>query len=195
MGLNDLREKYDYPVSEPEVKELKHGWVRAEHIFFFRTSLTPKTKVVVELGSWLGSSARLLCDRAPNATIICVDNWKGTLRYKHLVASGEPQIPLYNTFLVNTWDLKDRIIPVKEDSVIGLKKIKEAGIIPDIIYVDAGHLYDEVMADITTSKSLFPEVFVCGDDYNFNDVHNAVHNYAKEHNLEVCNVDSVWWYK
>lgn len=56
-----------------------------------------------------------------------------------------------------------------------------AGIIPDIIYIDADHHYQAAKNDIMRSLELFPRALLVGDDYgNYEDVRKAVHECANE---------------
>lgn len=43
-----------------------------------------------------------------------------------------------------------------------------------VIYIDANHHYDPVLADIGRCAELFPEAAICGDDWDYPDVMRGV---------------------
>ena len=43
--------------------------------------------------------------------------------------------------------------------------MKQQGIVPDVIYIDADHHYDPCLADIRASLRAFPDALCVGDDY------------------------------
>lgn len=181
--MNELK-KYKFPKEKPKVEKKICGWFNSTNSAYLRMMLNKNVKYVMELGSWLGMSARTMADFAPNATVICIDHWKGSIEHQDIFF---PE--LYETFLVNCWDYKDRIIPIKEESIVGMKKVYESGIKPELIYVDASHEYEDVKKDIQTAKKLFPDAVICGDDYNRKGVRQAV-----DENGNVGSDGIFWWY-
>ena len=41
----------------------------------------------------------------------------------------------------------------------------QAGIKPDVIFIDADHNYENVLKEIETAFRLFPNAVICGHDY------------------------------
>ena len=79
--IESLRKKYDYPKLKPNIEKHVKGWQRAENVAYLRMVLSDKTKVILELGTFLGQNVLFMEKVAPNATIIAIDNFKGeTLR-------------------------------------------------------------------------------------------------------------------
>jgi hypothetical protein len=58
------------------------GWLGAGSEVMLAQSLSAKTKLVIELGAWLGLSTRYIADAAPNATVVSVDHWKGSAEHQ-----------------------------------------------------------------------------------------------------------------
>ena len=187
-GINELKTKYGFPKEIPTEKPDYHGWFKSANSALLRMILTKNTKVVVELGSLFGLSARNMHKFAPNATIICIDTWKGNPGW--IDCSYFDDLDMYKTFLSSCWDFQDRIIPMKEDSQKGMKILSELGIKPDLIYIDASHEYQDVVDDIVMAKELFPNAFICGDDYLKPDVLKAVNE-----NGNYNATDNFWWYQ
>jgi len=72
---------------------------------------------------------------------------------------------LYETFLRNLWDLRDRVIPVRKDTCEAMALLWTLDIHPDILYVDASHDKASVCKDVTAAVNLFPEAKILGDDW------------------------------
>eukprot|EP01052_Picozoa_sp_SAG31_P032855 SAG31_NODE_3648_length_4028_cov_10.401120_2_plen_82_part_00 len=76
-------------------------------------------------------------------------------------------LPLYETFLVNLWPMKDRVIPMRMSTIEALNALAEQQLEPDLIVVDADHRYSAVWADIEACLSLFPNSVILGTDYDY----------------------------
>ena len=61
--------------TNPSVEAYHHGWFYPPHKVVLAELLSPETRCVVELGSWLGKSTLFIAEHAPNAVIISVDLW------------------------------------------------------------------------------------------------------------------------
>jgi hypothetical protein len=73
----------------PEVYELKnplpfdgHGWFGHEE-HFKNLLAEKKPKIAIEVGSWLGCSARSIASKLPSdGILIAVDHWKGSIEHQ-----------------------------------------------------------------------------------------------------------------
>jgi hypothetical protein len=172
MSLKTLKAKYVWPDPMPTVPPLVHGWWSgAKHFSHF---VGPQVKVYAEVGSWLGKSATWFAEQCPNATIICVDHWEGSAEHKKNVEWNAMLPTLYDTFLVNMKDYKDRLIPLRTDSVNGMHEMHYHGVTPDILYIDASHDEENVYKDLITALKLFPEAKIIGDDWKYGPVKAGV---------------------
>lgn len=100
---------------------------------------------------------------------------------------------LYETFLVNVWDYRERVVPLRSTTLSGLKLLHRLDVVPDFIYVDAAHDYESVKQDVLTAKKLFPEATLAGDDFNWQDVKRAVLDCGFSDRL--CHNGRCWWVK
>lgn len=137
--------------------------------------ITHRPKLVVEIGVWKGGSAAHMASVAKKLgiegfEIICIDTFLGSEEHwtpvpdypKHLLPSyymprrknGRPM--LYEVFMSNMlyWGHEDVVTPFPIDSVNGLITLKNLGVVPDGIYIDAGHDADSVTKDIKNSLSI-----------------------------------------
>lgn len=176
-----------FPKTIPNVGFCGHGWMRDENQRVLPRFLGPKTKTIVEVGTWLGLSARFMLDRAPNAKLYAVDHWNGL---------PEPNLADWKTiapdpwlqFTRDCWDYRDRIVPIRADSWAGIDALRD--LVPDLVYVDGGHAYERVHGDLTRIVARWPTTVIVGDDWDWDGVRQA----AQEIFGERLNVDgNCWW--
>ena len=183
MTLADLIDANPWPGQRPDVPIVRWGW-GIEGAALLRELVDPQVRVVLEIGSLLGGSARFWAEHCPEATVLCVDPWidvaDATERpfLEHVpelidVVVGRVD-GLYDVFLAANWDLRDRLIPLRGFSPDRLASVHAAGVTPDVVYVDGSHVYEDVIADLTTARALFPDALLCGDDYDWPAVAAAV---------------------
>lgn len=176
---------------------------RNKEIFYILSQLT-EPKIILEIGSWEGSSA-LSWGKATEeyqSTILCVDTWLGSIEHyenvlydsewsrEHLFLNdGYPTI--YKTFVTNIREnlLQDRVISIPIDSRQAFMILEKNKISPDICYIDAAHDYDSVLSDLNGAKRINSGI-ICGDDYYYHNgsgIRDAVHYFADENSLHVVN--------
>ncbi len=173
-AIEKLRSRHPWPSQKPASIRPVEGWLDHGNKRVLARSLSPATRVVVELGSWLGLSARYLAEKAPNAVVVCVDTWQGSREHTSDDALRDLVARLYDSFLGNTWDLRNRIVPIRALSWDGLEEVHAAGVRPDLIYVDASHAKEDVERDLETAIRLFPDAVLLGDDWSWASVRAGV---------------------
>jgi hypothetical protein len=161
------------------------GWLCPDTANALAERVNAETRLIVECGTWLGVSARLFMQRAPNAELICIDTWMGSPEHwNDKRADGTPgdwasRLPtLYKTCQRNLWPWHDRITMVRQDSLVGLGQVYEAGLHPDLIYLDSKHTAGRVSAELSLCLELFPDARVVMDDYNNAAVMSAAYDHA-----------------
>jgi hypothetical protein len=190
--LNELRVRYPWPLSVPDVPAALSGWFGESHERVLGRRLSSQTRLVVELGSWLGLSTRFLLRNAPGATVVAIDHWKGS-REHHAEQRWREVLPtLYETFLVNCQDYSDRLVPMRTTTLLGLAELAELGLTPDLVYVDASHETEDVLADLLTIARHWPEATIVGDDWRWDSVRVAVEQFAAQTQRVVRVDDTVW---
>jgi hypothetical protein len=194
-ALDALAAAFPWPATRPalpEVPERNLGWLREGSKDALASALSERTRVVVELGAWLGLSTRFALERAPNATVVSVDHWRGSPEH-HDSEEWRQMLPtLYETFLALNWEHRARIVPVRRSTVEGLAAIAEHGVEPDAIYVDAGHEYESVLEDLETGHRLFPKAVLVGDDFDWLGVRQALEEFRSRHGFEIIRYRTGW---
>lgn len=187
----------DIPEPYRSVKDLpfdNHGWFcngrQLEHIISQRSP-----KIVIEIGSWLGSSTRFIASNIPqDGVVYAVDTWKGSQNEDaHLQDSRLPY--LYHLFLSNVKhaNLTTKIIPIRMESIEASKALN---IQADLIYLDGAHDTPSVIEDI---MNWYPHLneggLMCGDDWVWDSVQDAVIQCAIRLNKKVREQQNFWWYE
>jgi predicted O-methyltransferase YrrM len=189
MSLNQLIKKYKLP-DEYDDEDLNYPkWFNKWHIAKFPRHLKPDTKLIVELGSWVGYSSSWLAEYCPDAHIICIDTWAGSDEH----GDKYDRSKLYSQFTRNMSQYRDRIIPLKMNTVAGLLELSKHNINKNVefVYIDASHNYEDVICDLEMCHHLFPNAEILGDDlrwrnptqHNRKTVMEALHHFCLKYNI------------
>jgi Methyltransferase domain len=184
-----------------------HGW-GGDSPAFRELILETKPRLIVEVGTWKGASAiemaRVLADAGLPGEILCIDTWLGALefwtdhddpeRYRSLrLRHGWPQV--YYQFLANVVHRghQSRIIPFPQTSATGALWLRYYDIRAELIYIDASHEEEDVLADLSAYwEVLAPGGTLFGDDYDWDGVRLAVQQFAGEHRLTIAFTADKW---
>ncbi|HEX3862567.1 MAG TPA: class I SAM-dependent methyltransferase [Stellaceae bacterium] len=158
-----------------------HGW-GSQHPIFERLLRELRPRHILEIGTWKGASAIHMARLQQglglhDAEIVCVDTWLGALefwadhndasRYRSLnLTNGFPAV--YYTFLRNVVAeaVASVITPFPTTSAIAARFFKRHNLTFDLIYLDASHDYEDVVADVAAYWPLVaPGGALFGDDF------------------------------
>lgn len=159
----------------------------------------------VEVGSWLGRStiylASQLRGRGHRAKIDAVDTWNGgsdPVLSQRVASMGGPE-NLFQSFLRNVADAgyADLIYPVRLASTEAATAYADNSI--DVVYLDAGHSYSEVLADLHAwYPKVKPNGIIAGHDFVFDNpvsrdgVVRAVCEFFEDKPLEIMPQARTW---
>ncbi|HUU46031.1 MAG TPA: class I SAM-dependent methyltransferase [Acidobacteriota bacterium] len=187
-AIETLKLRYPWPAEKPDVPAEMSGWFAGPNRQALAELLSPATDVVLELGSWVGMSATHICQCAPNATVLCIDHWLGSAEH-HRRPEWEARLPtLYETFLVNMWEFRDRLIPMKTTTLEGMREIHALGIVPRIVYIDAAHDEESVFQDVSMAQESFPTADILGDDWPWDSVRKGVVRATWRKHFKTCGI-------
>lgn len=178
--LAELAAAHPWPDERPSVPANGHGWLSTSSKELLGSILNDRTRLVLELGSWMGLSTRFIADHAPHAVVIAVDHWQGNAEHQHDPELRRLLPALYETFLTNCWQYRSRLIPLRMTVSHGLDEISRLGIAPEVVFIDAEQDYEAVKADLSRIRLLFPEAIVVGDDWNREGVQRGVVDVVRE---------------
>lgn len=149
-----------------EIAEKIFGWMNPAELTWLARQ-AEKHHTIAEIGSYVGRSTRALADNT-KGQVYAIDTWEGSIEHE-IDLVGKPEGYLYDNFLSNVGDLveKKRILPLRMKSLEAARLFMQDGIRFDMIFIDAGHLYDDVRADIEAWLPLLaPGGIICGHDYS-----------------------------
>jgi hypothetical protein len=193
MGLIELKNAFPFPANIPEVPPHDHGWFWEAHVELLSGAMGPHVNVILELGSWLGKSTRWFAEKSPNATIIAVDHWQGSAEHFEKPEWSTLLPTLYETFIKNCWAFRDRIIPLRMNTISGMGFVNQFGVNPDLIFIDAGHDYASAYGDVSNALRLFPNAALCGDDFYWAGVNRAVTEHVQQGSMCASYKENQWW--
>lgn len=150
--LRDTQFYFDYAANSIP------GWMSfKEQLFLYESAKMMDS--VIELGSWKGKSTHALCSSGCRS-VVAIDTWKGSQFEPEAhaeAATGSVLEEFKNNvghFKNLTWIQKD-INEAVEQTTDGAA---------DMVFIDAGHTYEEVKNDIRKWKSKC-KILLCGHDY------------------------------
>lgn len=154
------------------------GWFKFDGVYRDAVREAPKAGAVfVEVGSWKGKSAAFMGVEIANSgkaiEFYAVDHWKGSDEPAHHADPDVQAGRLYEVFLRNIRPVADHIRPLRCSSVEAARTFDDASL--DLVFLDAGHSYEDVSADIAAwLPKLKPGAVIAGDDYNWSGVRQAI---------------------
>lgn len=174
---------------------------------------TVRPETIVELGAWKGHSANFMIDCCrkeglDRAKLVSVDTFLGGP--EHWVGTGTDQgiaealaglnrrngMPrIIDAFLGNTIARgnEGRIFPFTADTYGAAAVMRAMSFKADLIFIDAGHAYEQVVQEVHDYLPVLSERGVIfGDDYQFPPVANAVHDMAKHYGFGVAVLSRKW---
>lgn len=117
---------------------------------------------IVEIGCWLGGSARAMADNTAG-TVICVDPFIRTPDSQDDALWTDDPEWLWKTFQ-NNMDGLTNVIPMRMTSLEAARWLQ--GWKFDMIFHDADHSYDSVKADMLAWRPMLaPGGLLCGHDW------------------------------
>ena len=157
------------------------GWVRPIELGWLYTT-AQRMSNVVEVGSWKGKSTDALLAGC-KGTVWAVDHFNGSKSERNSFHKEAMEKDISKIFLENVGHYQNLKL-LKMDSLEAAKRFKDKSV--DMVFIDGGHEYEEVKADI---EAWLPKTrkLICGHDYN-GDIKRATDEILGD----VSIVDSIW---
>jgi len=154
------------------------GWFHFTEPYSQAVRAAKDGSIFVELGCWKGRSASFLAVEIVNSgkeiDLNFVDHWGGSEEEAH---KTDPELErVFDIFKSNVAKSGVKHTIHRMPTVEAAKKFADGSI--DFIWVDAGHEYDEVLADLEAwFPKLKPQGIIGGDDYPMKGVEAAVQEF------------------
>ena len=178
--IKKIRQKFKYKKSKPKIKmNFRQNWFSEDNqtmlLKYIKKYCNKRKSIILELGTWMGRSAYFESKYiTEDSIVICVDHWKGDISIGKEYKNEESDL-LYKQFIINLWEYKEKVIPVRMDGDKAIKLLYEMGIKPDLIYLDMDHSYESVIVNLKNIHKYYSEVPLVGDDfYHYEGVKRAV---------------------
>lgn len=187
------------PFSPSLPQTISFGWLFPAQQILLNHVLREETRVVVQLGAYLGKTTLFIAEHAPRALIFVVDPWDNA------VLKAEPslnknfanidlfdRVPFFSTFLRNTWHMAARRRPDEGDRLVGVVPLRmgfeeglallkaELGLRPDVLYWEGFPNEAGLLQTLGAVKEAFPGVVVVGDGYNYPEVQAGLARASKD---------------
>ncbi len=169
--LELLRSTFSWPQQAPRAQQVDWCLDAGGKHLVERIIRSKSHPIVLEIGSFVGGSAKRWLECSPNVTVICVDPWafetplRDFARRQGQTAATIRQLEqpdgVLQTFLANLWSHRQRVIPIRGRSPEALFWIDEHWVQPDVIYLDA----DKSGSELEVCRQLFPQARITGDDW------------------------------
>lgn len=181
------------------------GWCDAPEVFD-RLIDRFQPRLIIEVGSWKGTSAHYMIKRAllhkDDAAIICIDTWLGSTEHwlypkmREMLKLRHGRPTLHEQFMANVVHagLQEHVVPVPLPSRLAsmvLAEIRLGGdaLLSPLVYIDGAHDEASVREDIAAWwPFVAPGGIMLGDDYAppWTGVINAAARFRSEHAGEIC---------
>lgn len=136
-------------------------------------------RVIVEVGSFCGSSACFIADYLKNknipAIVICIDTWCGDINmwlksnFSNIMNKRDGHPKLFESFIstVRRYTADDIVIPLQVSSVVAARMLEVLKYKVDMVYLDSAHEAGETFMELNLYYDLLRSGGVIfGDDYN-----------------------------
>lgn len=142
---------------------------------------------IVEIGCWTGSSTYSLL-KGCKGTVYAIDHFKGSAG-AGLNMSKEEAEKVYQTFLKNVGHFPNLKV-IKLPSNEAVYQFEDGSM--DMVFIDGDHFYPSVIEDITIWRPKVTKM-ICGHDYHFAPVKQAVDELIGEGNYKVTETGLIWY--
>jgi hypothetical protein len=195
MKLNKLFKGTEYPIIwEVEPQYVKyiipkmHGWFSKNTELILSYVLKNfNYHTIIELGSWFGKSTSFILENMKNDTkLYCFDKFQNVANSTYSYNEKSPMdnfyftTPRYETFCKNIASYikpNKKCFTIKYDVNQFIKILNNKFIIPNIIFIDAIKKKSALLKILSDIFNQYKDIIVIGDDYVFDSVKEAVHQF------------------
>jgi predicted O-methyltransferase YrrM len=173
--LAGLKARYPWPTERPSESPILWSLDYGGRRLITDAIASRGVSVLLEIGSFLGGSARQWLAASREVVVVCVDPWPDLIdsgrgiAAHHIGRAYRDQLRapegVYRSFLSSMWDVRHRIVHVRGMSLDVLPELHSLGLRPDMVYIDA----DKKGHEIPVCDELFPDAVIAGDDWNWSD--------------------------
>jgi glycosyltransferase involved in cell wall biosynthesis len=179
--------KYYFEYAAPDIE----GWMTFPELTWLYEQ-GKKYKTIAEIGSWAGRSTHALLSgnsKVKGGIVTAIDTWQGSKDTRDETNWRAKQKDMFSEFKKNVGHFKNLDFIIRP-SLEAVEACPDNGV--DMVFIDAGHTYEEVKADILAWLPKAKKI-ISGHDYKpdvWMGVVQAVDEiFGKPDGVE----DSIWW--
>lgn len=173
-ATNILRDWFPWPAQKyegtPDQLD-QHFTCHSTSITLNRMLEETRPHTVLEIGVWLGGTTKQFVE-AGVSNVISVDTWLGSEEHQNRTAWADRRDDsdqflgqLYDQFITNLWDHRERIIPIRSTGIAAMHLLQCFCVAPELIFVDGSHDEVSVRTELDLAHRLFPNAPIVCDDY------------------------------
>lgn len=200
--LEQFKSRYPWPPEKPSIQPTDWSLDGGGKEIVIDKIRSAKLECIVEIGVFFGGSVRKWILGTSDTVVIAVDPWIPSGWWsEYAVVNGHEELAAqlrsengpYETFLVSTWEVRKRVVPVKRSSPSVLYEIAEAGVVPDLFFFDS----DKTGKDLEVAHELFPDAVLAGDDWTWGrdrnyPIRKVVIAFCEKHNYSYRTSAATW---
>lgn len=176
---------------EVDIREalMIEGWMDSQELTWLAEQARNKTNIV-EIGCWKGRSTRAMAENCEKGMVLVIDDFTGNGNDKTMtMAANKTPEEMFEIFRGNMMGVTN-VHALREPSMKAIKMLPDMMTF-DMIFIDADHRYEAVRDDIKHwKKKLTPGGLLCGHDYSWEGVKQAVSELLPEAKVAVGDI----WY-
>jgi len=150
----------------PQFAEQIQGWMTKDELQFL-AGAAKNVGSIVEIGSWKGRSTFALLENC-EGPVYAVDHWLGSEGEREGPHAEAATTDIFAEFMFNVGHFANLHV-VRKGSPEAAAEVPEV----DMVWIDGGHRYKDVVADIQAFKGKAKRL-ICGHDYHDEAVARAV---------------------
>jgi cephalosporin hydroxylase len=175
------------------------GW-NSEHPLLQEAMRVIRPGLVIEVGVWKGASTIFMAEQLRaagiGAAVLAVDTFLGSIEHLTRPESRAALAPLhgwpqlYYQFIANVMrrNLQDHVVPLAQTSDTAFQLLRQLGLRPQLVHIDAAHDYESVARNLGNYYTLLaPGGALVGDDFttNWPEVVWAATEFARRNHLNL----------
>lgn len=199
--LDELRRRYPWPEARPYANLEDWSLDGGGKELVLDVIAHKGTSIMVEVGAFVGGSAKVWLQASPALTLIAIDPWAGDWWVNYARQNGKDRFAEvfaerdgpFKAFTSLVWDFRDRVIAMRGSSPSAIEELHELGIRPQLFFFDSNKSGEE----LELCSRLFPSAALTGDDWTWSlngefPIRKAVTEFAARYGLSHRSLMATW---
>ena len=199
--LDELRRRYPWPEVRPYANLKDWSLDGGGKELVLDVIAHKGISLMVEVGAFVGGSAKVWLKANPGLTLIAIDPWAGDWWVNYAKQNGKDRLAEvfagqdgpFKAFTSLVWNFRDRVIAMRGSSPGTIEELHALGIRPQLFFFDSNKSGEE----LELCSRLFPSAALTGDDRTWSlngefPIRKAVTAFAARHGLSYQSLMATW---